>query len=164
MTFHYMALGLMPLIIAACSSGDATSNSASGRTTGSNAAVAVQPIERWYAFEQVSKGAVVFQQNCAACHGAQAEGAPNWRKLGPDGRYPAPPLNGSGHGWHHPLRILFQVIKNGSPGGQGNMPAWKDKLNEDEMVAVIAWFQSLWPEEVYAAWKQRGQASHDQSG
>lgn len=164
MMFRYVALGLVPLVLAACSSDDAPSSSATGLTNGSDAAFAAQPIERWYASQQVSKGAVVFQQNCAACHGQQAEGAPNWQKLGPDGKYPAPPLNGSGHGWHHPLRILFQVIKNGSPGGQGNMPPWKDKLGEDEMVAVIAWFQSQWPEEIYAAWMQRELASHDQGG
>lgn len=164
MTLRDLTLGLVPLLIAACSSGETPSNSAVDPANDTDTAVAAQPIARWYSPEQVERGALVFQQNCAACHGKQAEGAPNWQKTGPDGKYPAPPLNGSGHGWHHPLRILFQVIKNGSPGAQGNMPAWKEKLSEDEMVAAIAWFQSRWPEEIYAAWTQRELASRNQGG
>ena len=89
----------------------------------------------------------------------QAEGAPNWRKSGPDGKYPAPPLNGTGHGWHHPLSILFQVIKKGSPGGQGNMPAWQGKLSDDEIIATIAWFQTKWSPEIYQNWVERDAAA-----
>jgi len=50
---------------------------------------------------QLALGKQVFQDSCASCHGVQAEGAVNWRKKDADGFYPAPPLNGSGHGWHH---------------------------------------------------------------
>lgn len=39
------------------------------------------------------------------------------------------------------------------------MPAWKDKLSDDEMTAAIAWFQSKWPDEIYNAWMQREMAS-----
>lgn len=163
MTLRYVALGLMSLALAACSS-ETPSNNAAALNGNSGGAVTAQPMQRWYEFQQVSKGAGVFQANCAVCHGKQAEGAPNWQKLGPDGKYPAPPLNGSGHGWHHPLQILFHVIKNGSPGGQGNMPPWGEKLSDDEMIAAIAWFQSKWPEEIYAAWMQRELASRDQGG
>lgn len=101
---------------------------------------------------QVARGKQIFETNCAACHGAGAEGAPNWRQLGADGRYPPPPLNGTGHAWHHPYNALVYVIKNGSPGGQGNMPAWGGKLSDSEIADTIAWFQSLWPKEVYQAW------------
>jgi mono/diheme cytochrome c family protein len=34
------------------------------------------------------------------------------------------------------------------------MLAWKDKLNDEEIEAIVAWFQSQWPDEVYAAWYQ----------
>ena len=34
----------------------------------------------------------------------------------------------------------------------GGMPAWKGKFSEDDIEAVIAWFQSRWPEEVYQSW------------
>jgi mono/diheme cytochrome c family protein len=148
---------LLTILVSACSTDEPAA-------TSSLQAPEPPPAKRWFAFDQVSRGAKVFQQNCAACHGKRAEGAPNWRKTGHDGKLPAPPLNGSGHAWHHPLKILFQVIKNGSPGGQGNMPPWKEKLSDEEIVAAIAWFQSRWPQELYAAWLQRDAASRSQSG
>ena len=39
----------------------------------------------------VSAGKTVYATHCAACHGAQLEGQPDWRHAGPDGRLPAPP-------------------------------------------------------------------------
>lgn len=147
--------GFLPLLLAACSQEPAT-NVAPAADSSPSAAGIPRP---WYKFEQVSAGARVFQANCAACHGKQAEGADNWRKTGADGKYPAPPLNGSGHAWHHPLNILFHTIKNGSPGGQGNMPAWAGKLRDEEIVAVIAWMQSKWPREIYQSWVQRDAAA-----
>lgn len=71
-----------------------------------------------------------------------------------DRKYPPPPLNGTGHDWHHPKAALVQVIQNGSPGAKGNMPAWKDKLNDQEIKDVVAWFQSLWPPEVRTVWER----------
>jgi mono/diheme cytochrome c family protein len=37
------------------------------------------------------------------------------------------------------------------------MPAWKDRLTEDEIFAVIMYLGSLWPDEIYQAWMQRNQ-------
>lgn len=51
------------------------------------------------------------------------------------------------------------MILEGSPQDKGNMPAWKDKLSEEKIDAVIAWFQSHWSQPVYDAWfemQQRG--------
>ena len=36
------------------------------------------------------------------------------------------------------------------------MPAFKDKLTEQDKEAVIAFFQSYWPDEIYAEWLNRG--------
>lgn len=108
---------------------------------------------------QLALGKQIFADNCAQCHGDQAQGAPNWRKRDADGFYPAPPLNGSGHGWHHSTEVLSNVINNGSVPGQGKMPGWEGKLSAQEVSAVIAWFQSTWPQPVYNAWfemQQRG--------
>jgi mono/diheme cytochrome c family protein len=108
---------------------------------------------------QLALGKQVFQDHCASCHGQQAQGAENWRKTDADGHYPAPPLNGSGHAWHHSTEVLKRVIRDGSPQGQGKMPAWKGKLSEEKIDAVIVWFQSVWPQPVYDAWfemQQRG--------
>lgn len=97
---------------------------------------------------RLKRGQRVFQQNCAVCHGRLAEGHPDWRKLGMDGKCPPPPLNGTGHDWHHPKAVLVQIIKNGSPDGKGNMPAWQGKLSDQEIENVIAWIQSSRPPEV----------------
>lgn len=113
-----------------------------------------QTILRETDFAQVTQGGKLFAKNCAECHGARGEGDPNWRARDAEGMLPAPPLNGTGHAWHHPQRMLQHVIKNGSPGGQGRMPAWKDRLSDEEITAIIAWFKSKWPDQVYAAWYQ----------
>lgn len=106
-------------------------------------------------------GRQVYSQNCAVCHGANGEGDENWRQRKPDGKFPPPPLNGTGHTWHHPLKILQYVIKNGSPGGQGDMPAWKDKLSDHEIDSVIAHVQSWWSPQVYSAWREIDQRARD---
>ena len=104
--------------------------------------------------QTLAKGKQVFDNNCAACHGDRGQGAPNWQKPGPDGKYPAPPLNGTGHTWHHPMAALRDTIRNGTIRLGGNMPPWKDKLGDQEIDAVIYWFQSKWPDELYAAWQE----------
>ncbi len=153
MKFSLLFIAVLPLLIACSSSESASPNSLSGQTATD------APARRWYAFQHVSRGGKVYQENCAACHGMTGGGGVNWRQSGPDGKYPPSPLNGTGHAWHHPLKVLFHVVKNGSPGGQGNMPAWKEKLSDEDMIAVIAWFQSKWPDQIYAAWSQREIAS-----
>ena len=164
MNIQSFSLGLSALLLAACSTGEAPRENAAGATESGTVKATAQLSHRWYTFQQIDTGSGIFQQNCSVCHGSQAEGAGNWRESGPDGKYPAPPLDGSGHAWHHPLKILFQVIKHGSPGGQGNMPAWSEKLSEEDMISVIAWFQSKWPEEIYLAWMQRELASRKGDG
>lgn len=34
------------------------------------------------------------------------------------------------------------------------MLPWKDQLSDQEIDAVIYWFQSKWPDELYAAWQE----------
>ena len=101
---------------------------------------------------RVARGAEIFKANCAVCHGANAEGAPNWSKKGADGKFPPPPLDASGHGWHHPKSALVQTIREGTLKLGGGMPAWKDKLSDNDIEAVIAWIQARWPEDVYKSW------------
>jgi len=109
-------------------------------------------VSRQLDFSQVSMGGRLFQKNCAECHGVDAQGDPNWRQRDADGMFPPPPLNGTGHAWHHPRDILHDVIANGSPQGMGKMPAWRNKLSDEEIGAIIAWFQAKWPDQVYTAW------------
>ncbi|MEH6650331.1 MAG: cytochrome c [Motiliproteus sp.] len=107
---------------------------------------------RWFTQEQVAQGEQIYQTYCANCHGAKAEATPQWTKPDADGLYPPPPLNGTAHAWHHPFPMLKKTINEGT---NGRMPAWKDKLSDQEVDAVIAWFQSLWPDEGYLIWQRR---------
>lgn len=147
-----LGLVLIALSIAACER-DSASNGDEPLSPGQTLAPGSSKLQRAVDFSQISSGAALYKEKCAECHGANAEGDPAWRVRGEDGLYPAPPLNGSGHSWHHPQQILLHVIKNGSPGGQGKMPAWKEKLTDQQIEDVIAWFQSRWPDEQYVTWQ-----------
>ncbi len=107
--------------------------------------------------QQLALGESVYKQHCVECHGQHGEGDPNWRQRDVDGMYPPPPLNGTGHAWHHSKQWLKQMILDGSEPGKGKMPAWGGRLSEAEADAVIDWFQSLWPDRVYAAWVENQQ-------
>lgn len=99
--------------------------------------------------EQVALGAKVYAQHCASCHGAKLEGQPNWQRRLPNGRMPAPPHDETGHTWHHPDEMLFDITKHGigryaPPGYQSDMPAFGGALSDDEIRAVLAFIESHW--------------------
>jgi mono/diheme cytochrome c family protein len=102
--------------------------------------------------EKVQRGKIIYQTNCANCHGQNGESKPGWRKVGADGKYPPPPLNGDAHTWHHSTETLTKTIREGSPPEIGNMPGWGDKLTDGEIDDVIVWITSIWPAEVYGIW------------
>jgi len=117
-----------------------------------------QPISgRWYSQFQVNKGEKIYDKNCQICHGINAQGVTaNWKKTLPDGSYPPPPLNGTAHAWHHPLKMLKRTINVGGIPLGGKMPPFKDVLDEDDKENVIAYFQSFWDDRIYQAWLDRG--------
>ncbi len=43
----------------------------------------------------------VYKQHCAECHGANLEGEPGWEKQNPDGTFPAPLQDHTGHTPEH---------------------------------------------------------------
>lgn len=102
----------------------------------------------------VKRGAAVYAQHCAACHGANLQGQPDWRKRAANGRLPAPPHDVTGHTWHHPDQVLFGIVKNGlvppyAPKNYGSdMPAFGSKLPDDDIWAVLAYIKSKWPQDV----------------
>lgn len=110
------------------------------------------PKARRYDPVQLSRGEAVYQDNCARCHGVRGVGTHEWNVKDPDGRYPPPPLDATAHAWHHSTAVLKKVIREGSPGGQGNMPAWQDRLSPREIDDVVIWITSLWPDDIYALW------------
>ena len=107
---------------------------------------------RWYTAAQVEFGESLYQVHCAACHAADGSAIVGWRQLDTSGHYPPPPLNGTAHTWHHPLEMLDDTIANGGVAFGGVMPGFAESLSSEERLAVIAWFQSLWPDEIYERW------------
>ncbi len=108
---------------------------------------------RWYTAAQVESGETLYQLHCAACHAADGSATDEWRKLDFSGHYPPPPLNGTAHTWHHPLEVLDYTITNGGVAFGGVMPGFAESLSSDQRLAVIAWFQSLWSDDIYASWE-----------
>jgi len=99
---------------------------------------------------RVALGERVYVQNCASCHGAKLEGQPDWQSRRANGRLPAPPHDDSGHTWHHPDELNFKVTKYGvvppyAPKGyESDMPAFGDRLSDEEIWAVLAFIKSRW--------------------
>ena len=101
-------------------------------------------------------GRAIYDTYCAACHGAQLEGAPDWKTPGPDGRLPPPPHDETGHTWHHGDAFLFAYVRRGGramldelgvdmPSG---MPGFGDRLTDEEISAVLDYIRSTWPERI----------------
>jgi mono/diheme cytochrome c family protein len=111
---------------------------------------------RWYTPSQVELGKKVYAENCISCHNENARGTFSWRNMDPSGNYPPPPLNGTAHAWHHPLKNLTKTIEQGGIPLGGKMPGFGAKLKDEEVFAVISYFQSFWSEEIYDAWLKRG--------
>lgn len=110
---------------------------------------------RWYTQSQVDRGRVVFLENCAVCHGERAAGTQDWKRRLADGSLPPPPLDGSAHAWHHDLDTLERTIINGGVALGGTMPGFGDRIDRQDRLAAIAYFQSFWPEQTMAAWRDR---------
>lgn len=77
-------------------------------------------------------GAQVYAEYCAACHGLNGEGHAEVLA--------APALDASEHAWHHPDGQLQQLILE---GGQ-DMPSFRERLTDEEIIAVIRYFQTWW--------------------
>lgn len=91
----------------------------------------------------LATGQRVYDANCAACHGLNGEGQPNW-KVPVNGAFPAPPHDSSGHTWHHPDQLLLEVIANGGGLPNSAMPAYAGILTEEERAAVLGYIKTFW--------------------
>jgi mono/diheme cytochrome c family protein len=102
---------------------------------------------------QVALGRIAYETHCASCHGRELEGQPRWRERLANGRLPAPPHDASGHSWHHPDRVLFEITRDGiaahAPKGyESDMPGFGRVLSDAEIWAVLAYIKSRWPQEI----------------
>ena len=61
--------------------------------------------------DKIVLGEALYAQHCAACHGPNLEGDPNWKTPLPDGSLLPPPHDGRGHTWHHSDALLIEIFK-----------------------------------------------------
>ena len=101
-------------------------------------------------------GENIYNKNCLSCHGPKGQGlAKDWKVKDENGNYPAPPLNGTAHTWHHsPEQLLYTINKGGVEMG-GQMPAFEKRLTEEEKKALIEYMYSLWPKEIQEKYDDR---------
>ena len=116
----------------------------------------------------LAAGAALYAENCAPCHGAALEGQPGWQRPGEDGVLPAPPHDVTGHTWHHDTPLLVDytlkggqaaLAARGVSGFQSGMPAFEDRLSEDEVLDILAYIRSHWPQEAREIQRQRTHAA-----
>jgi mono/diheme cytochrome c family protein len=101
----------------------------------------------------VALGKITYRSQCAACHGRSLRGQARWQKRRANGKLPAPPHDKSGHTWHHPGSMLFNITKFGPAeliGGdyKTDMPGFKNILSDEEIIAVLSYIKSTWPEDI----------------
>ena len=101
----------------------------------------------------VAEGKKIYLAECASCHGVNLEGEANWKSRDAEGYLPAPPHDQTGHTWHHDEALLFKLTKHGIQAIAGadyksRMPAFKDKLSDEQILRVLAYIKSTWPAEV----------------
>ena len=99
----------------------------------------------------LERGAALYADHCATCHGPELEGQPDWRSPLPSGRLPAPPHDASGHTWHHSDDVLFRVVREGTAavvggGYESDMAGFGNVLSDPEIRTVLAYIKSTWPE------------------
>lgn len=100
---------------------------------------------------RLDRGRAIYMASCASCHGARLEGQPDWKTRSPTGRLRAPPHDASGHTWHHPDSLLFRITKEGPAavvggGYESDMPGFADVLLDSDIMAVLDFIKSTWPE------------------
>lgn len=112
----------------------------------------------------IGKGQTLYAENCAACHGAELEGQPDWRTPNEDGILPAPPHDETGHTWHHDNALLFDYTKLGGKGAlaargiddfASGMPAFDGVISDDDIWDILAYIRSTWPEREQASQASR---------
>jgi mono/diheme cytochrome c family protein len=109
----------------------------------------------WQDAGAVAQGKAIYTDHCAACHGDNLQGQPDWQSRDAEGYLPAPPHDSSGHTWHHPDQQLFDITKYGIESIVGNgyrsrMIGYADILTDSEITATLAYIKSTWPPRVIA--------------
>ncbi len=113
----------------------------------------------------IERGAPLYLENCASCHGENLEGQPNWRTQNDDGTLPAPPHDDSGHTWHHSDKLLFEYTKLGGEATmakrgldfKSGMPGHQDTLSDDQIWDILTFIKSKWSQDSLNVQRQRSE-------
>jgi mono/diheme cytochrome c family protein len=92
---------------------------------------------------EIERGEALYEANCRSCHGGASGGAL---------RDVPPPHNANGHTWHHQDCLLKDITLNGFddpslPADRPKMPAFKGRLTEEEVEAILVYIKTWWTEE-----------------
>lgn len=102
----------------------------------------------------LARGAELYTANCQSCHGGATGGS--LQDI-------PPPHNANGHTWHHADQQLMNMVLNGISFSleEQKMPAFRDKLTEEEVQAILTYIKTWWTEqqresqkEVTSQWEQ----------
>ena len=112
----------------------------------------IKQIDDEVLYAQIQLGSQLQATNCASCHGEQLPGNPKWNiTTDEDGDNLPPPLNGTGHTWHHSPEQLFNIIKYGlkiyNEGYKGKMQGNPD-LSDEDVWSILAYIKYVWPESI----------------
>ena len=102
-------------------------------------------------------GKALYYTHCASCHGNNLQGQPKWKtSLDEDGHNYAPPLNGTGHTWHHSEEQLYNIIRYGltfyNQNYKGKMKG-NDQLSDGDVLSILEYIKSVWPESIQKKYK-----------
>ena len=88
----------------------------------------------------IKGGATLYEANCVKCHGGRTGG-----KL----KDMPPRHNANGHTWHHADQQLKDMTLNGITFSleEQRMPAFKGKLSEEDVRAILAYIKTWWTED-----------------
>jgi hypothetical protein len=83
-------------------------------------------------------------------HGRLLQGQALWQLRDDDAHKRAPAHDESGHTWQHSDEELFHITKYGRfestpPERVSFMPAFKNRLTDDQILAIIAFIKRGWP-------------------
>ncbi|KAA9009490.1 cytochrome c [Histidinibacterium aquaticum] len=118
----------------------------------------------------IDAGAALYAEHCASCHGAELEGQPDWQSPGPDGVLPAPPHDVTGHTWHHDSQLLLDYVRlggaaaleaRGVSGFESGMPGLGDQLSESDILDILGFIRSTWPEHAKRVQQERTHGASD---
>jgi len=83
--------------------------------------------------DAAQRGKEVFEDSCAQCHRTNGEGLP--------ATFPA--LNKNPFVLGDPNPVIATVL-NGLKSSLGQMPGWKDKLDDQQIAAVVTYIRQAW--------------------